>query len=100
MNWDEAAQAMQLGVFGMVVSTSLFIDSLCVACRKLMSSSNTRTFLLIKQIPIMDNLCRQSFSRYIQLTLSIPGGTAMVGEMLYTTIRIDDNDFAYTDCPF
>jgi hypothetical protein len=43
-------------------------------------------------VGIVDDLCKEKFMEFIQLTLSVPGSAALQGEKLYAQIRIDDND--------
>ena len=50
------------------------------------------------QVQIMNDNCKQRFFRYIQLTLSIPGGSSLQGEIVSAKIRIDDDDFLKTLC--
>ena len=50
------------------------------------------------EVNVMNDQCRQRFFRYIQLTLSIPGSTALQGEVSNAKIRIDDDDFLESEC--
>ena len=45
------------------------------------------------QVRIVDDLCKERFMKYIQVTLSVPGAAALQGERLSAKIRIDDNDY-------
>lgn len=44
-------------------------------------------------VPIINDDCLQSFPRYIQLNLFVPGSAALKGEYSMARIRIDDDDF-------
>ncbi|CAM9860729.1 unnamed protein product, partial [Chrysoparadoxa australica] len=44
-------------------------------------------------VRIMDDLCRELFPEYVQLTLSIPGTSALYGDAYSAKIRIDDDDW-------
>ena len=44
-------------------------------------------------VRILDDLCKERFMEYIQVTLSVPGAAALQGERLSAKIRIDDNDY-------
>lgn len=44
-------------------------------------------------VNILDDLCKERFMEYVQVTLSVPGSAALQGERLSTKIRIDDNDY-------
>jgi len=50
------------------------------------------------KVPIMNDLCLEKFPKYIQVTLSIPGGASLQGEAMSTKIRIDDDDFLQNKC--
>ena len=50
------------------------------------------------EVNLMNDQCRQRFFRYIQLTLSIPGSSALQGEMVNAKIRLDDDDFLQPEC--
>ena len=49
-------------------------------------------------INIMNDLCRQKFFRYVQLTVSVPGSSVLQSEILSAKVRIDDDDFLLADC--
>ena len=49
-------------------------------------------------VRIMNAPCRQPFIRYVQLTLSVPGGFALIGDSALALLRIDDDDFEGVDC--
>jgi len=49
-------------------------------------------------IDLVNDFCKEHYSEYVQLTLSIPGSTALGGEEYYAKLRIDDDDFTYTEC--
>ena len=49
-------------------------------------------------INILNDLCRERFPRYLQLTLSVPGSASLQGEQLLAKVRIDDDDFLQPDC--
>ena len=52
------------------------------------------------QVPIVNDNCYERFMKYIQLTLSLPGSSALQGgSTLLATIRIDDDDFLQPVCP-
>jgi hypothetical protein len=50
------------------------------------------------KINIMDDLCMERRLRFLQVTLSVPGGTVLGGESLIAIVRIDDNDFLRDEC--
>jgi len=45
------------------------------------------------QVQIINDLCKEEHSEYIQLNLHIPGGGPIHGENYRAQIRIDDNDW-------
>ena len=49
-------------------------------------------------VNIMNDLCYEHFSEYVQLTLSIPGSAVLQGESYYAKLRIDDDDFDDGTC--
>ena len=49
-------------------------------------------------VNIMNDLCRQKFFRYVQITLSVPGSASLQSEALSAKIRIDDDDFLLAAC--
>jgi hypothetical protein len=49
-------------------------------------------------ISIVNDFCNEHYPEYVQLTLSIPGSAAIGGEEYYAKLRIDDDDFAYSEC--
>lgn len=49
-------------------------------------------------INIMNDLCRQKYFRYLQVTLAVPGSSALQGENVMTRVRIDDDDFLRAAC--
>ena len=49
-------------------------------------------------INIVNDFCNERYSEYVQLTLSIPGSASIGGEEYYAKLRIDDDDFAYSEC--
>lgn len=49
-------------------------------------------------VNIMNDLCRQPFFRFIQVTLSVPGSGALQGQKIQAQIRIDDDDFLQDLC--
>lgn len=49
-------------------------------------------------IVIVDDRCREQYSEYVQLTLSIPGAPALLGENFIARLRIDDDDFVEDTC--
>jgi hypothetical protein len=49
-------------------------------------------------INIMNDLCRQKYFRYLQVTLAVPGSSALQGETVMTRVRIDDDDFLRAAC--
>jgi len=44
-------------------------------------------------VRIMNDLCKEDFSKYIQVTISIPGSGVIIGNDLTALIRIDDDDY-------
>lgn len=50
------------------------------------------------EINLMNNQCRQRYFRYIQLTLSVPGSSALQGELVSAKVRLDDDDFLQPEC--
>lgn len=46
-------------------------------------------------VRVLDDLCFERFSTYLQVTLSVPGSAALQSERLSARVRIDDNDFGY-----
>lgn len=51
-------------------------------------------------VPIMDDYCYERDSKFIQLTLAVPGAGALQGETFHAMIRIDDDDSLSTSqCP-
>ena len=49
-------------------------------------------------IHIMDDNCKEQASKYVQVTLSIPGASAILGEDYMTKVRIDDDDMDKQEC--
>ena len=49
-------------------------------------------------VNIMNDLCYEHFSEYVQLTLSIPGSGVLQGESYFAKLRIDDDDFDDGTC--
>eukprot|EP01041_Mallomonas_annulata_P002557 gene2557-4990_t len=49
---------------------------------------------------IVDNLCRDRFMKYLQITLSVPGSAALQGESMSAKIRKDDDDFTRPLCNY
>ena len=49
-------------------------------------------------VNIVDDLCRELYMEYFQITLSVPGGGALTGEDVSMKVRIDDNDFEGDTC--
>merc|ERR1712070_113898 len=50
------------------------------------------------EVNIMNDQCKQRFFRYVQITLSVPGASALQGEIVSAKIRIDDDDFLQQEC--
>lgn len=49
-------------------------------------------------VKIMNDLCREPYMKYLQLTLSVPGSAALQGRSLVAKMRIDDDDFLQGIC--
>jgi hypothetical protein len=49
-------------------------------------------------VPVMDNGCYEHPMEYLQVTLSVPGGNAILGEDYTATVRIDDDDSLADPC--
>jgi len=49
-------------------------------------------------VAVVDDACAEHYPEYVQLTLSIPGAPAAVGENFVARLRIDDNDFGAVAC--
>jgi hypothetical protein len=49
-------------------------------------------------VPIVNDLCRERFLEYLQVTVSVPGSASLQGEKLLTKVRIDDDDFTQKTC--
>jgi hypothetical protein len=49
-------------------------------------------------VRVMDDLCRERFMVYAQLTLSVPGAAVITGEAVQAKLRIDDDDFTRDEC--
>ena len=47
---------------------------------------------------LMNDDCLEHYQEYVQLTLSIPGGFAAIGEDYIAKLRIDDDDFDEGEC--
>lgn len=52
----------------------------------------------ILTINLMDDLCRERYPEYIQLTISVPGSASLQGEKLSAIVRIDDDDNLMPEC--
>jgi len=42
--------------------------------------------------------CLEHYQEYVQLSLSVPGGSAAIGEDYVAKLRIDDDDFTENVC--
>ena len=49
-------------------------------------------------VRIMNDLCKERFMKYIQVTISVPGSAALQGETVSCKIRIDDDDYLLNPC--
>ncbi|CAM9175345.1 unnamed protein product [Ascophyllum nodosum] len=49
-------------------------------------------------VRIMDDHCRERYPEYVQLSLSIPGGSAVQGQEYLAKLRIDDDDRDRGEC--
>jgi hypothetical protein len=49
-------------------------------------------------VRVMDNPCRQLRTRFVQLTLGLPGGSAFIGDSRMALLRIDDDDLEKEEC--
>jgi hypothetical protein len=49
-------------------------------------------------VRIMNDLCKERFMKYIQVTISVPGSAALQGEAVSCKIRIDDDDYLLDPC--
>ena len=56
--------------------------------------SNTAGF----KIRIMNDLCHERYLKYLQITLSVPGGGSLQSNALSARLRIDDDDFLLQTC--
>jgi hypothetical protein len=50
------------------------------------------------KVKIMNDLCYERFLKFVQVTLSVPGSSALQGETLLAKVRIDDDDFLEDEC--
>ncbi|TMW60197.1 hypothetical protein Poli38472_000239 [Pythium oligandrum] len=50
-------------------------------------------------IPILDDTCYEAKEESFIVRLNVPGGEALIGEQYVAQVRIDDDDFAYSDDP-
>jgi len=50
------------------------------------------------KIRIMNDLCRERYMKYLQVTISVPGASAVQGENVMAKVRIDDDDFNNLYC--
>ena len=50
------------------------------------------------KVRIMNDQCYERFLEFVQVTLSVPGSSALQGETLVAKIRIDDDDFLSSTC--
>jgi len=47
---------------------------------------------------LMNDNCLEHYQEYVQLSLSVPGGSAAIGEDYLAKLRIDDDDFDQSAC--
>ena len=50
------------------------------------------------KIRIMNDLCKERFLKYVQISLSVPGAGVLQSEALSARLRIDDDDFLEKTC--
>lgn len=49
-------------------------------------------------VAVVDDSCHEHYSEYLQLTISIPGAPALLGEHFIARLRIDDDDYSEPEC--
>jgi hypothetical protein len=49
-------------------------------------------------INIINDLCKEKYLEWFQVTLSLPGGNVLAGEQMMVKVRIDDDDFTTAEC--